>query len=146
MAKKDPRPLLQRLLDNILVDDNGCWIWQLSKNNIGYGMMRDDKKMRTTHRVSYEEHNGVKIPSGMCVCHSCDNPLCVNPAHLFLGTRQQNTHDMISKGRHKFWGGVIGGMFGKKQPTTECPHCSRHIANNVYGRHHGENCKLKLKE
>jgi len=146
MAKKDPRPLLQRLLDNILVDDNGCWIWQLSKNNIGYGMMRDDKKMRTTHRVSYEEHNSVKIPSGMCVCHSCDNPLCVNPAHLFLGTRQQNTHDMIKKGRHKFWGGVIGGMTGKKQPKTQCPHCSKHIANNVFRRHHGENCKLKVPE
>jgi hypothetical protein len=136
--------LLDKLLFRIKINEvTQCWEWQGGTNNIGYGMIRDDKKMRTAHRVSYEEHNDIKIPAGMCVCHQCDNPLCINPAHLFLGTRKQNTHDMIKKGRHNFWGNVMGGMLGKKQPKTECPHCNREIANNVFTRYHGDNCKLK---
>lgn len=144
--KRDSRTLLSKLLDNIKINEDGCWIWQLSKNNIGYGMIRDENKMRTTHRVSYEEHNDVTIPPGMCVCHTCDNPLCVNPAHLFLGTRKQNTHDMMNKGRHRFWGGMGCGMAGKSQPKTTCKYCNRSIANNVFKRYHDENCKLKSTE
>ena len=139
---KDSRNLLTRLLDNIHVDEvTDCWVWMGAKNNIGYGMMRDENKMRTTHRVSYEEHTGSKIPTGMCVCHKCDNTLCVNPSHLWLGTRKQNAQDMISKNRHKFWGGKT--RVGVKQPRTVCPHCNRDIANNVYQRWHGDNCRHK---
>jgi hypothetical protein len=133
--------LFTRLLNKVEEDQTtGCWEWQGAKNNIGYGMIRDEKKMRTTHRVSYEEHNNVKIPPGMCVCHKCDNPGCVNPNHLWLGTRKQNTDDMWSKGRNNAWGGKT--RIGIPQPKTNCPHCHRDIANNVYGRHHGDNCKL----
>jgi hypothetical protein len=138
---KSGRNLLTRLLDKIEVDSNtDCWLWLGGKNNIGYGMIRDEKKMRTTHRVSYEEHTNTKIPAGMCVCHTCDNPLCVNPAHLWLGSRKDNTDDMISKGRQVFWG---GGMVGRKQPRTNCPHCLRSISNNMYSRWHGDNCRSK---
>jgi len=134
--------LLERLLSKVLIDAvTDCWIYQGGKNNVGYGMIRDDKRMRTTHRVSYEEHSGSKIPPGMCVCHQCDNPLCVNPSHLWLGTRYQNSQDMIQKGRHAPWG---NGMRGKRQPKTLCPHCNREIANNVYARCHGDNCKLNV--
>lgn len=136
--------LLERLLNRIVVDSvTDCWEWQGGKNNIGYGMIRDENRMRTAHRVSYEEHSGTKIPPGLCVCHKCDNTLCVNPSHLWLGTMKQNADDMISKGRHKFWGGKT--RLGCKHPTTNCPHCSRDIANNVYNRFHGDNCKLKVK-
>ena len=135
--------LLERLLSKIIVDSvTDCWVWQGGKNNINYGMMRDGKKMRTVHRVSYEEHSQTKIPIGMSILHSCDNTLCANPAHLRIGTHQQNMKDMFAKGRAKPFGGV--GMLGKKQPRTVCPHCSRSIPNNAYTRFHGDNCKSKL--
>lgn len=138
---KDGRNLLTRLLDKVKINETtDCWEWQGGKNNIGYGMIRDEQKMRTTHRVSYEEHNQVKIPKLLCVCHSCDNTICVNPNHLWLGTHKQNSQDMFNKQRNNV---NNPGMRGKKQPKTTCPHCNRAIANNMYKRHHGDNCKLK---
>jgi len=134
--------LLERLLEKIIVDDvTDCWNFTGGKNNIGYGMIRDGKGMRTTHRVSYEEHIG-KIPPGMLVLHSCDNTLCVSPHHLRLGTHKDNTQDMISKGRARLFGGT-GGMKGKIMPRTTCVHCNRSISNPAYSRSHGNKCKHK---
>lgn len=134
--------LIERLLEKIEINKvTDCWEFQGGRNNLGYGMIRDDKKMRTAHRVSYEEHSQTKIPKHLIVMHSCDNPCCVNPQHLSLGTRSDNTRDMINKGRGKSFGGT--GMKGKKMPTTKCPHCSRNISNNTYGRYHGNNCMQK---
>lgn len=76
---------------------NGCWLWMACRNR-GYGVMSVNKKATTTHRYSWELHNG-PIPDGLHVCHHCDNPRCVNPDHLFLGTHQDNMQDMINKGR-----------------------------------------------
>jgi hypothetical protein len=136
--------LLERLLEKLIVDEvTDCWVFQGGKNNIGYGMIRDEKKMRTTHRVSYEEHTQTKIPQGLLVLHKCDNKSCVNPQHLWLGTHQDNTDDMMNKGRHNPWGGASYGMTGKKQPRTTCPHCNKNEANNLYARYHGDKCKLK---
>lgn len=132
--------LLDRLLSKVIINEQtDCWEYQGGTNNIGYGMIRDEDKMRTTHRVSYEEHNNVKIPKYMCVCHSCDNPICVNPAHLWLGTMKDNMHDMIKKGRARF--GFTKGWF--KQKKIECPHCNRHISANLIDRWHNDNCKHK---
>ena len=126
--------LLERLLDKIIVNQvTDCWEWQAGKNNLGYGMIRDEKRMRTAHRVSYEEHNQTVIPHGLVVMHHCDNPKCVNPLHLSLGTRSDNTRDMLQKGRGKPWGGV--GMTGKRQPRTDCDICGRSISNNALKRH-----------
>jgi hypothetical protein len=69
------------------------------KSKKGYGVMHIGRKLLSTHRISYEIHIG-KIPAGMCVCHKCDNPQCVNPSHLFLGTNLDNTKDKMNKGRH----------------------------------------------
>ena len=146
-AKKGT-PLLDKLLAKVIINETtDCWEWQGGTNNIGYGMIRDDKRMRTTHRVSYEEHNNIKIPPGMCVCHQCDNPKCVNPAHLWLGTMKENMDDMVAKGRGQRWGGYNGidkfhPRLGKTNPKTHCEHCHRDIANNVFKRYHGDNCKL----
>jgi hypothetical protein len=144
MARGRPKSgvsLLDRLLSRIVINDvTDCWEYQGGKNNIGYGMIRDENKMRTTHRVSYEEHKG-PIPYGLCVMHSCDNPICCNPNHLSVGTHQQNSDDMVSKGRHNISGSF--GMTGKKQPRTTCIHCNQSMPNNTYARFHGDNCKLK---
>ena len=141
--QKSGLSLLDRLLNKVEINDvTDCWEYQGGKNNIGYGMIRDDDKMRTTHRVSYEEHNNVKIPKYMCVCHTCDNRICVNPQHLWLGTMQDNIDDMWRKGRAKMFGGG-SGMLGKKQPRTICPHCKKDIANNLFNRFHNDNCRQK---
>ena len=76
-----------------------CWNWTASKNIQGYGYFRFDGKMRKAHRMAWLLVNG-EIPDGMCVCHTCDNPGCVNPIHLWLGTNQDNMDDMNNKGRH----------------------------------------------
>jgi hypothetical protein len=99
-----------------------CWEWSASRFNAGYGQCGH----KLAHRVSYEYFIG-QIPSGICVLHKCDNPPCVNPKHLFLGTRKDNTHDMINKGRDTIIGnrnsmfsvhryGENAPNFGKKHP------------------------------
>jgi len=77
-----------------------CWPWIGAKKPKGYGNIRRDKKYTTAHRVSWEIHFG-KVPDGMQVLHSCDNPSCCNPYHLMLGTVMSNYIDMVKKGRSK---------------------------------------------
>jgi len=130
-------PLLNKLLNKVIVNPNtDCWEWQAGTNNIGYGMIRDGDKMRTAHRVSYEEHFNTVIPKGMCVLHSCDNPKCVNPNHLKVGTHKDNTQDMIRKGRTNYFGGT-------RYDKGTCPHCNKTMVKNMLKRWHGDNCKFK---
>lgn len=81
-------------------DKNHCWIWEKSKARKGYGQFYIGKKALRAHRVSYLIFKG-NIDTGLLVCHTCDNPSCVNPHHLWLGTNMQNSQDKIKKGRFK---------------------------------------------
>ncbi len=77
---------------------DGCWLWLAGKVQ-GYGVFTVKRKMHYAHRLAYEFVIG-EIPDGLSVCHHCDTPACVNPAHLFLGDTAANNHDAVSKGRH----------------------------------------------
>jgi len=84
---------------NISSKPGGCWIWTGAKGRRGYGRFwTEHRKSIAAHRFSYETFVG-SIPMGLFVCHHCDNPPCVRPDHLFIGTRSDNIQDSIKKGR-----------------------------------------------
>lgn len=106
-----------------------CWVWKGTATRDGYGQQMINAMGRpvTAHRMSYSIHVG-PIPKGMCVMHACDNPPCVNPAHLKLGTHLDNMRDMVAKGR-------------KTKPEPRLTHCKRgHLLPPAGERRQGAWC------
>lgn len=96
-----------RFWSKALIDDSDkCWEWQACIHVSGYGQFNTNPDIERAHRVAYKLVVG-SIPEGMCVCHTCDNELCVNPNHLWIGTHADNNKDMMRKGRGR-WRGVRG--------------------------------------
>lgn len=101
MARRTPiTPMHLRFWKRVAKSESGCWMWKGSVDGGGYGTISTCRGYAPAkaHRVSWEMRNGL-IPQGMDICHRCDTPGCVNPEHLFLGSRKDNVHDCIRKGR-----------------------------------------------
>jgi hypothetical protein len=94
-------PIADRLEQlSIPVTECGCHIWTAGTYKAGYGCLMIDRKSFYAHRIAWEVNFGA-IPLGLCVLHHCDIPACINPDHLFLGTKADNVADMDSKGRRR---------------------------------------------
>jgi len=127
------KPAIERFEEKVEVIPDGCHVWMASLNSTGYGNFRFDGKMALAHRVSYMLYVN-QIPNNLHVLHKCDNPCCVNPDHLFLGTQADNNNDCINKGR-KSW-----------QNQTHCKRGHEFTEENTYRWNGSRHCLKCNKE
>jgi|1185.fasta_scaffold02358_2 hypothetical protein len=137
LSRPDPfgsyRPRLtlpERLWSNVEKDANGCWNWQGTRRRKGYGQISAEGRVVSTHRLAYRLAHG-EIPDGMVVRHRCDNPPCINPDHLEVGTHADNSRDMVERGR----------MVNCKGVSIHCPHGHPFDEENTYWWNGARQCK-----
>lgn len=100
--------------------EDECWPWMGARNRaLGHGRLSIKGRLYFAHRIAIVRHLGMAIPPQTYVCHRCDNPPCCNPAHLFLGTSSENTHDCKLKGRHKGYKAITAELALKLRRSRE---------------------------
>jgi hypothetical protein len=100
---------------------DGCWLWTGNKDRDGYGHIKHGGKSIGAHRASYLIHNG-EIPEGQVICHTCDNPACVRPDHIFSGTVADNNRDRDEKGRSASGDRNASRLYPERRPRGENHH------------------------
>ena len=138
------KPMSERLSKYVIDPSTGCWNWTGSKDKDGYGRMisgsKGERIFSFAHRESYKLYKGeIGLPDSAtgCVLHTCDNPSCINPDHLYLGDQKQNGLDKKVRGRAR-----TRSRFGKDNPMYQ----KYGELNPMYGKHHTEETKRKISE
>jgi hypothetical protein len=141
---------MKRFWDKVkIAGPKDCWEWTAAKDKNGYGFFRFDDKQQKAHRVAWQLEIG-PIPDEMHICHVCDNPPCVNPNHLFLGTPKDNMQDKLAKGRHRWRNEThckYGHEFNAENTTIECGRvrrckvCRRIREQRYYARRKEQECQ-----
>src|SRR4030065_1284771 len=122
---RPPKSIKERFWEKVYIGyKDECWEWLANKNGQGYGVLWCNKKKGNVpaHRASWEMFFG-EIPNDLLVLHRCDNPPCVNPSHLFLGTHKDNAQDMINKGRKRY-------LIGREHPQSGQKHWGNKLRPN----------------
>jgi hypothetical protein len=124
-----PRPLAERFWEKVnklgsvpshRPEIGPCWIWTAAKTSAGYGVLATGHSNPTlAHRIAWELSNGRSADNRLCVCHHCDNRVCVRPDHLFIGTYQDNILDMLQKGRRPYYSRLSEDDLQKIKSSTE---------------------------
>lgn len=116
--------------------DTGCWEFLGHRDECGYGRIHRDGKLVRVHRATFEDRNG-PLPEGIEACHSCDNPPCWNPGHLYAGTHTQNMGDMIKRRRRR-------ELRGSEKPTAKLT--EQKVAEIKARLQNGEQCSVLGRE
>jgi len=124
---------MMSLAGHIRLDDNGCWNWTGAKGKRGYGHMKYAGKTSYVHRVSAHCFLRFDLSSKLQVCHRCDNRICCNPKHLFIGSNLDNIRDAVSKGRHNSC---------VRRAQTHCKHGHPYNEENTFKVPGGRDCRI----
>jgi len=118
MGQIAPYKIMLRLMRKVKPDpETGCWFWTGAKTSSGYGTIGFNSEKHYTHRLMHKIHNGFLSDDEPFVCHTCDNPSCINPDHLWSGDHRDNMKDAAEKGRMS--GGAVTGESHGEAKLTE---------------------------